>query len=208
MKIWPNAAILVLVACARETQAIHEPSATALQTSKSMLPTSTPSPKINWFLVTPLNETYTSSDGLISIIKQLLPELCTSQNLLLLTPMPAELANQAPLLKFTELGELPAPIPQYFLQRADNPNKSRTVYYLGHQPGEPGKIYFTENTAGKIYEIYSGRTFDELLQWINNDTFIAAQQGQAWINVVAINVEKQQFEYFGMAYNCSATPTP
>lgn len=108
MKTLSNAAILsgilILVACARETQVIHEPLATPLQTSKSMLPTSTPSPQINWFLATPLNESYTSGDELISIIQQLLPELCTSQNLLLLTPMPVELANVRPAKRSSHYG--------------------------------------------------------------------------------------------------------
>jgi len=122
--------------------------------------------------------------------------------------MPIEPANQAPRLEFTEITTLPDPNPNYVNERADNADKSRTAYYLGHEPGNSGNIYIKNNNNGKIYEIYSGSTFDDWLQWVNSDTFIAAQQGHVWINIVAINVEKQQFEYFGMISGCPPTSTP
>jgi hypothetical protein len=62
------------------------------------------------------------------IILQLTPQLCITQTLLLLTPMPVESANDAPSLKLTELAALPAAYPGFFHQCADKPDKSRTAY--------------------------------------------------------------------------------
>ena len=113
-------------------------------------------------------------------------------------------------LTFTEISALPEPNPRYINERADNIDKSRTAF-IGCQPRNCGKLYVMDNKVGKLYEINFGATTDrplDWLQWINKDTVIVAQQGHLWINIVAINVAKQQYEYYGMTSGCHSTPTP
>jgi len=51
------------------------------------------------------------------------------------------------------------------------------------------------------------------LQWINRDTVLVAQVGEdpnhtRYELIVAINVEKQNYEYYSFTSGCISTPTP
>jgi hypothetical protein len=117
---------------------------------------------------------------------------------------------QIPSLKFTEISALPEPSPDYINERADNIDKSRTAFAIG-ELGAVGNLYVEDNNTGKVYKINFGaddsRPLD-WLQWINKDTFTVAQQGHSASQIVAINVEKQKYEYYGMTSGCPSTPIP
>ena len=118
---------------------------------------------------------------------------------------------QVSRLTFTEIAALPKPNPDYINAHADNIDKSRTAF-AGCQPRDCSKLYVRDNENSKSYEIMFGATTDrplDYLQWIDKDTVIVAQQGHLWTLFVAINIDKQQFEYYGMTPGCPiASPTP
>ncbi len=203
--------VFILAGCASATIIAPTKMATPSQTSTSVLPTSSPTPTIEWILATPLDLSYSSSNEIISIIDKLHPYKCIRENLLTVNPTPIEPAMQVSWLRFTEIDTFPEPNPNYSNAHADNIDKSRTAF-AGCQPRDCSKLYVKDNKSGKSYEIKFGATTDrplDYLQWINKDTVIIAQQGHLWTLIVAINVEKKEFEYYGMTPGCPmATPKP
>lgn len=202
---------IILIACT--TTPIPTPTLQAIPTKTSIVipPTTKPEPTIIWIIkATPLNLSSGKSNQIISILDQLHPYLCLKKAYNLLTLTPPALEMRLPPLKFTEIAALPEPKPGYEYQRAENFDKSRTAF-AGCQPGDCSKLYIVDNKIGEIYAVNFGATTDrplDWLQWINRDTVTITQQGHLWINTVAINVEKQQFEYYGMTTGCTLTPNP
>jgi hypothetical protein len=204
--------ISILVACAPKTIPTPTAMVTHSLTSTPILQTSTPT--VEWVLLaTPLNLSYSTNDEIISIIDELFPGNCIRdrENLLTVNPTPIEPAMQVRSLRFTQIASLPEPNPNYLNERADNIDNSRTAF-VGCQPGDCSKFYVKDNKLGKFYEIRFGAATDRplgYLHWINKDTVVVAQEGHLWTLIVAINVDKQQFEYLGMTPGCPiATPTP
>ena len=201
----------ILVSCVSVVKIIPTETLAPSQTSTPISPSLTPTPTITWMIkATPLNSPSSKHEQIVSILDQLRPYVCIRDgyDLLILTPTPIEM--HVPLLRFTEITALPEPKPGYINERADNIDKSRTAI-TGCQPGDCSKLYIVDNKIGKLYEVNFGATTDrplDWLQWINKDTVTVTQQGHLWINMVAINVEKQHFEYYGMSTGCPLTPTP
>ena len=203
--------VFILVACVPKASPAPTKTTIPSQTSTPFLPTPTSTPTIQWVLVTPLNLPSDKSGEIFSIIDQLHPTLCVGENLLTSNLTPLEPGHRVSSLTFTEISALPVPNPKYNNERADNIDKSRTAL-TGCQPRNCGKLYVQDNKAGRFYEINVGATttdrpFD-YLQWINKDTFIVAQPGHLWVLFVAINVARQQYEYYGWTSGCHPTPTP
>lgn len=202
---------LILVSCTSATKTVLTETPLPSQTSTPIPLTLTPKNSIKWMIIaTPLNAPSSNHEQIVSILDQLHPYICIKNgyDLLILTPPPIEM--HVPSLKFTEITGLPDPKPGYINERADNIDKSRTAI-TGCQPGDCSKLYIVDNKIGKIYEVNVGATTDrplDWLQWINKNTVTVTQQGHLWINMVAINVEEQQFEYYGMSTGCRLTPTP
>jgi hypothetical protein len=208
--------VLILVGCASATIATPTKTATITPTSTHVPPTSTPTPTptIWWSInATPLNLLSRNNDEIISIIDQLHPYLCvgSKSNLLLANPTSIEPAMQVYPVNFVEISTLPKPNSGYINEQADNIDKSRTAFAMPALRAV-GNLYVKDNKTGTIYQVDFGATTDrplDWLRWINRDTFIVAQQGYLWTKIVAINVEKQEFEYYGVTSGCPmATPTP
>ena len=202
---------IILIACTTTTMTTPTALAIPAKTFTLNPPTATPEPTIIWIIkATPLNLSSSKSNEIISTLDQLHPYLCLKKAYNLLTLTPPALEMRLPLLKFTEITEEPEPKPGYEYQRADNFDKSRTAF-VGCQPGDCSKLYIVDHKTSKLYEVNFGATTDrplDWLQWINRDTVTITQQGHLWINTVAINVENQQFEYYGMTTGCTLTPSP
>lgn len=200
----------ILVACSTISTPIPTGSPTSIQTFSPVPPTLTPSPTVSWVITaTPLNLSSGQNGEIVSILDQIHPYLCLrdAYNLVTLTPPPIEM--HLPTLRFTEITALPAPRPRDTNERADNIDNSRTAL-IGCQPGNCGKLYLIDHQTDKFYEVDFGATTDrplDWLQWINKDVVTVTQQGHLWINIVAINVRKQQFEYYGMSPGCAPIPT-
>lgn len=205
----------VLIACAQKITPTPTETATPSLTSTLVLQTSTPT--VEWLIyATPLNLSYdTDNDEIISIIDKVFPGNCVKdrENLLKANPTPIESAAQVSPLTFVEVTTLPAPNPDYFNERADNIDGSRTALavFVQCQPRNCSKIYVTDNTTKKSYEIKMGGWSGPFghLHWINKDIVVIVQEGHFMSLVVAINVDKQQFEYYGNIFGCPyATATP
>jgi hypothetical protein len=114
-------------------------------------------------------------------------------------------------LKFIEISTLPNPNLGYINEQADNIDKSRTAFAMP-APRAVGNLYVKDNKTETLYQVDFGADGShplDWLRWINRDTFIVAQQGHLWTLIVAINVEKQEFEFYGMTTHCPmATATP
>ena len=205
--------VAVLVLVGRESATVVVPTKTVIpsETSTPVPPTSSSKPTMLWIVATSLDLTFSSSNEITSIIDKLHPYKCIRENLLTVNPTPIEPAMQVSWLRFTEIDTFPEPNPNYSNAHADNIDKSRTAF-AGCQPRDCSKLYVKDNKSGKSYEIKFGATTDrplDYLQWINKDTVIIAQQGHLWTLIVAINVEKKEFEYYGMTPGCPmATPKP
>jgi hypothetical protein len=203
-------AVFMLVGCESATIIAPTETASPSQTSTPSPPTITPTPTIIWTLATPLKLSYGNSDELISVLDQNHPYPCLGENRLYANPTPIEPGAQVSSLKFTEIDAFPKPEPRYGNIWADNIDKSRTAF-TGCQPRNCGKLYVKNNITGKVYKIDFGATTDrplDWLQWITKDSVTVTQQGHLWITVVVINVEKQEYEYYGMFPGCPDTPTP
>ena len=203
--------IMILVACAPKSIPAPTETATPFPTSTPVPQTSTPT--VEWLQVaTPLDLSYNTSDEIISIMDEVYPGNCIKErkNLLTANPTPVESAAQIPSLTFTEITTLPEPKPNSYNERADNIDDSRTAI-VSCQPGDCSKIYITDNTTKKSYEIRMGGWSGPYwyLHWINKDTVTFVQEGHFMSLVVAINVDKQQFEYYGNIPGCpNTTATP
>lgn len=115
-----------------------------------------------------------------------------------------------PKLSFTEIATLPDPDPNYVNVRADNIDKSRTAF-TGCDLGDCSHLYVTDNKTGKVYDIDFGAATNQpldWLQWINKDTVTVTQGGHMWFVIVVIDIEKQQFEYYGYIPGCFPSSTP
>jgi hypothetical protein len=202
----------MLVACAPKTIPTSTETAIPSLTYTSNSPS--PTPTFEWIMVaTPLNLSYSTSDEIVLVIDELFPGNCIKNwgNLLTVNPTPIEPPMQVSSLVFTEISAFPEPNPNYFNERADNIDNSRTAV-VGCQPRDCSKLYVKDNKLGKFYEIKFGATTDRplgYLHWINKDTIVVVQEGHLWTLIVAINVDKQKFEYYGMTPGCPrASPTP
>lgn len=203
--------VFILLACVPAAIPVRTKTATPLPTSTPVPQTSTPT--VEWVQVaTPLNLSYNTSDEIISIIDDLFPGNCIKdrENLLTTNPTPIEPAAQVSSLTFTEITTLPEPNPSYYNERADNIDDSYTAL-VECQPGDCSKFYVTDNTTKESYEIRMGGWPGPFgyLHWINKDTVVIVREGHFMTLVVAINVDKRQFEYYGLIPGCpDATATP
>jgi len=209
-------AAFILVSCAPVSNTI---SVETMDPSMISLPTSTPvptalTPTIEWLrLPTPLNLSYSTNDEIILIIDELFPRFCVkdNKNLLTVRPTPIESSMQVSTLRFTEITALPDPESYYYYERADNVDNSRSAF-VGCYPEDCSKLYLDDHESGKYYEVKFGAVTNRPighLQWINKDTVVVSQGGHVWLKIVAINVDKQQFEYYGMTPGCrEATRMP
>ena len=207
--------VTILLACAQKT--IPAPIETAIPslTSTPVLQTSTPT--IEWAIyATPLNLSYdTNNDEIISIIDNVFPGNCIKdrQNLLKVNPTVIaqfEPGSSVPPLMFFEISALPEPSPNYYNERADNIDNSLTALIIC-QIGDCSKIYIKNNELGDLYKVDFGAGTDRplgYLHWINKNTFVVVQEFHAMAKIAAINVDKQQFEYYGFAGGCPRTPMP
>ena len=203
--------ITILVACTPKS--IPVPTETVIPFPISTLVPQTPTSTAEWHEVaTPLDYSYSTNDEIISIMDDVYPGNCINkrENLLTANPTPIESAAQIPPLTFIEVTTLPEPKPNYYNERANNIDNSRTAL-VACQPGDCSKIYIADNITKKSYEVrmsgWSGPYW--YLHWINKDTVTFVQQGHFMSLVVAINVDKQQFEYYGNIPGCpTTTPTP
>ncbi len=171
----------------------------------------TPTPTITWFITaTPLNISSSNPDEIVSIIDQLHPYLCirNRENLAILTPPPIDVPP--PHITFTEVTVLPDPQPRYGNVRVDNIDGTRTAFAIP-QPYHVDSLYITDNKTGDLFQVNLGASpflgFD-WMQWFNKDTLFLAQQGHFLTTIMAIDVEKRQFVYFGYYHDCPSTPTP
>ena len=206
----------LLIACASKTIPNPTETATPSLTFTPVLQTSTPT--VEWIIyATPLNLSYdTSNDEIILVIDELFPNNCIKdrQNLLKVNPTliaQFEPGRSVPPLIFSEISTLPEPSPNYYNERADNIDNSLTALVMC-QTGDCSKVYIKNNKLGNFYKVDLGAGTDRPLghlHWINKDTLVVVQEGHFMSLVVAINVNKQQFEYYGDIPGCPmATPTP
>jgi hypothetical protein len=166
-------------------------------------------------MATPLNLSTSNNGEIDAIIKNLHPEICGGNggNLALLTP-PSNIVSPPPL-ELTEIKKLPEPSPDYVNELADNIDKSLTAV-IGCQPENCGNLYVKNNKTDKIYKMNFG-AMDVIplvwLQWVNKDTVLVAQVAEdsshmRYELIVAINVEKQNYEYYSFTSRCISTPIP
>ena len=205
----------VLIACA--PKAITNPTETATPslTFTPILQTSTPT--VEWIIyATPLNLSYdTSNDEIILVIDELFPGNCIKDNQNLLKANPTLVAQYEPMLLvppliFSEISTLPEPSPNYWGERADNIDNSVTAFIIC-QTGDCSKIYIKNNKLGNFYKIDVGAGTDRPLghlYWINKNTFVVVEEFHAIAKIFAVNVDKQQFEYYGITGGCPRTPMP
>ena len=210
----------LLVACAPETAlataSVPINTSTPSQAFTPIPPTLAPTPITSWqlatpfILATPLNLSFSNSSEIVSIIDHLYPDICIRNGFnSLLAPTPIEPAAQAYPLAFTEVNELPTPSYPYevFAERADNINKSRIAY------ANMVELYVKDNTTNKLYRIDVGAEPGSALrvddvQWINADTVVVTESSHVWIVILAINVTKQKYEYYGLTPGCQIASTP
>jgi hypothetical protein len=203
---------IILVSCAPATISIPTETAIPSQTFTPVPPTPTPT----WWVTpavtaTPLNLVLSTKGEIDSVIEQLHYGICTGSNLAILTPPPIDVPPPSKL-KFTEMETPPNQNSYYVSEVADNIDNSRQAFIACEPEKCVDNVYVKDNKTGKVFEIYFGAQTQRPLQWlawVNKDTFIIAQSSNPHYGLfVAINFDKQQYEYYGMAYECLPTPTP
>jgi hypothetical protein len=203
--------VFILVACIPAT--IPAPTKTALP-SQVFTPapqTLTPTPTIWWIITaTPLNLPTGNNNEIVSAIDQIAPDLCVKKlhnNYALFTPPPEDVP--IPKLRFIEVLALPEHQPGYKHERADNIDESYTAFnmlvpYTDENHDFGGSLYIVDNKTGKIFQVIALKTGATLslggLKWLNKDTLFYMEVGHAINVIIAVNVEKQRFEYFAYFY--------
>ena len=173
-------------------------------------PTDTPTAEL--FQKTPYSFTYDTDAELISIIDGLFPGNCIKdqENLVTTDRKYIEAAMQVGSLEFTEISELPQVKVNYFNEYAENYDNSRIALAVCVE-GDCSKLYVRDNESGSVFAIDFGadpyRPL-ELLHWINKDTVVVGQIHHRFVQIYAINIEKEEFEYYGMISGCRPTPMP
>jgi len=205
----------VLIACESKTIPNSTETATHPITFTSVLQTAIPT--VEWILyATPLNLTYnTSNDEIILIIDELFPGNCIKDRQNLLKVNPTAVAQYEPQLSvppliFSEISVLPEPSLNHRNVRADNIDNSFTAFIIC-QVGDCSKVYIKNNELGNFYKVDVGAGTDQPLEhlyWINKNTFVVVQEFHAVAKIFAVNVDKQQFEYYGHTGGCPRTPMP
>lgn len=203
--------VFILVACMPATIPVPTKTALPSQTFTPAPQTFTPTPTIWWSITsTPLNLTTSNNDEIISAIDQIAPALCVKKlhnNYAIFTPPPNDVP--IPKLRFIEVPALPDPQPGYEHERADNIDKSFTAFnmfvpYTDENHDFGGSLYVAENRTGKIFQVVALKTGAVLslggLKWLNKDILFYMEVGHAINIIIAINVEKQRFEYFAYFY--------
>ena len=216
MKAKPIVAVLfvvfILVACSPATIPAPTETATPSQTSTPIPPSPTPT----WWMIpavtaTPLNLALNNKGEIDSLIEQLHSGICTGNNLAILTPPPIDVPPPSKL-KFTEINTPPNQYSHYVSAIADNIDNSLQAYIACEPEKCVDNVYVKNNKTGKVYEVYFGAQTTRPLQWLawaNKDTFIIAQSSNPHYGLfVAINFNKQEYVYYGMAMECWDTPTP
>ena len=204
--------LCVLVACAPVT--IPAPTETPVPTqTSSLIP---PSPTPTWWLIpavtaTPLNLALSERGEIDSLIEQLHPGICTGNNLAILTPPPIDVPPPSKM-EITEISLPPNPQSHYVSAIADNIDNSLQAYIACEPEKCVDYVYVKNNETGKVYKVDFGTlTYRPLqwLNWVNKDTFIVAQSSNPHYGLfAAINFNKQEYVYYGMAMECWDTPTP
>lgn len=205
----------VLIACASKTISNPTENAAPPLTFTPVFLTSTPT--VEWIIyATPLNLSYdTSNDEINLVIDELFSGNCIKDQKNLLKVNPTLIAQfepglSVPPLIFSEISTLPEPPPNYWNERADNIDNSFTAFIIC-QTGDCGKIYIKNNKLGNFYKVDVGAGTDrplEHLYWINKNTFVVVQEFHALAKIFAVNVDKQQFDYYGVTRGCPRTPMP
>jgi hypothetical protein len=183
--------------------------------SASITPTLETAPKIT---ATPLNLPLSQKDEIPFLIEKMYPNekiyphVCVGDNPAILTPPPQSTLTP-PNLKITELSLSE----QQLLDRieiADNIDHSLRAY-LACIYTNCNDLYVQNNKTGRVYKVDFGARTDFWLQglfWVNKDTFLVAQHtsNMQYTLSVAINFNKQEYVYYGLATDCWSTqiPTP
>ncbi len=207
--------ISVLVACTPVSPpavTAHAETATPSQTSTPILPSPTPTwwvtPRIT---ATPLNLELSKKGEIDTLIEQLHPGICTGPNLAILTPPPIDVPPPAKI-EITEINPPPNQYSHYVSEIAENIDHSLQAYIACDPEKCVDNVYVKENKTGKVYRVYFGTVTWRPIQWLtwaNKDTFIAAQSSNPHYGLfVAINFNKREYVYYGMAMECWDTPTP
>jgi len=210
--------IIVLAGCTSGSPTVS-PTPVATKTAVPMLsftpapPTLTPTlwitPEIT---ATPLNLVLSIQGEIDSLIEQLHPGLCLLPNLAIETPPPVDVPSPYEL-EFTQIETPPNPNSHYVSEIAINIDHSREAFIACEPEHCVDNVYVKDNETGEVYEVNFGAMPWRPLQWliwVNEDTFIVAQSSNPHYGLfVAINFTRQEYEYFGMAYEClQVTPTP
>jgi hypothetical protein len=205
-------AIFMLAACTTATMPAPNETAISSQTPTSIPPSATPTfwvtPAIT---ATPLNMALSERGEIDSLIEQLHPGICTGDNLALLTPPPIDVPPPTKL-EITQVDTPPDPSSHYVSEIADNIDSSLQAFIACEPEKCVDSVYVKNNEIGKVYRVYfGGLTYRPLqwLTWVNKDTFIVAQSSNPHYGLfVAINFNKREYVYYGMARDCWDTPTP
>lgn len=202
--------VCILGACVPAT--LHTPTDTAFPSQTSIPPSSTPT----WWMTpvitaTPLNLILNEKDEIRLLIEQLHPSICTGYNLAILTPPSIEVPPPT-TLEITEVVIFPDQYTHYVSAIADNIDNSLQAYIACEPEKCVDSVYVKDNDSGRVYKVYFGNIEYRPLQWlhwINKDTFIVAQSSNPHYGLfVAINFNKREYVYYGMAMECWDTPTP
>ncbi len=205
--------VVVLAACQSSSITLTQPSTI---TSTLPLVSDTPIPTaIMWITpqitATPQYALIRTDDDLKQVADDWAHRFCVGQNEV------NTLADwDSSNLKFIEVDIQPDPNKYWISEIADNLDNSLRAFVACKPDLCRNQIYVKDNKTGKVYEIdwklkTTWRPIQQV-QWINYDTFVFFQpadstHGQA----VAINFNKKEYIYSGIAYpksNCPiATPT-
>ena len=205
--------VFILAACTSSIIPVPTKTSVSLQTITPVPPTLTPTlwitPKVT---ATPRNIALSKKGEINSLIKQLHLGICPGSNLAIETPPPVDVPPPSKL-EFTEIRTLPNPKSYYVSEIADNIDNSRQALIACEPDNCVDNVYVKDNKTGKAYKVYFGTMTWRPLQWltwVNKDTFIVAQSSNPHYGLfVAINFDKQAYEYYGMASEClQSTPTP
>lgn len=205
-------AVLLLVACSQATLIAPTETIIPLQTSRPIPPSLTPT----WWVTpavtaTPLDLVISEKNEIDSLIEQLHPGICAGINLAILTPPPNDVPSPSKL-QITEIGTPPNQQSHYVSAIADNIDHSLQAYIACEPKKCVDHVYVKNNDTGKVYQVDFGTlTYRPLmwLIWVNKDTFIIAQSSNPhYGKIVAINFDKQEYVYYGMAGECLITQTP
>jgi len=191
----------ILGSCTLMTRVISTEVTVPTQNPPSIMPT------VTWWVTpqitaTPISVTLNENIKIDDVIKQLHPGICTSFNLAIETPQPVDVPPPY-TLKFIEVNEQPNPNLYYYEEIADNIDKSRQAFIACKPESCQDKVYVKENKTGKVYEIdFGAMTWRPIqwLTWINNDTLVFAQSSNPHYGlIVAVNLDKKEYQYYGMA---------